>query len=203
MDTLSSRYFVGQLKEILNNPWEPQTQNYLRLDNVNEIDLTELKNDAVNLPPADPLNEAFNLIIRQIQSMLLENVLFGLNEIYKAYLRNIDKNNQCNLTCRLTDHLYLLFIFITKNSFPFLEQVWEIICSMSKPVGLFLIKNGFSQGASYFIEFLACIGKQAARHSLNTRTLQHVFRMLELTAQDHHWEEMKSQLQNLRQNLEN
>jgi len=204
MDTTAAQLFVVNLREILSASWEAEVPSeYLRLDETDVVDYSLLQADINHLPPADPLSDAFTLIMDQLLNLHLDNMLLGLNEIYKAYLGKINPKNQDRLTHRLISKLKLFFHYMTEKNFPYTEQVWEAMCSMAKPVGLFLVRNGLSPAASLFLEFMSIAGKQAARNDLNTRTLQHVFRVLELAVQEVQWEEMKSLLQNLRQNLEN
>jgi hypothetical protein len=53
-----------------------------------------------------------------------------------------------------------------------------------------------------FLEFISRNGKLAVKKNFSTGTLQHVFRILELRAQDQGWKELMLKIKNLRRNLE-
>lgn len=195
--------FIQRIHEILNNPLDfPESNNYLKLDEINDISYDLLNEKANNLPPADPLKDAFNLILRQARVLHLDNLLLGLNELLKAYLKNINQKNQQQISDRVLQRIQLIFLFITKENFPYTEEVWESLSASAKPVGLFLLKNNFPEATKLYFEFMASMGKQAARKNLSTRTLQHVFRAWENAAQSQHWEKIASHARHLRQNLE-
>ncbi|ATW23493.1 hypothetical protein [Candidatus Formimonas warabiya] len=195
--------FTATLKEILDDPWDlPETNDYIRLDTIGEVCPDHLLRDN-SLPPADPLVDAFNIIIEQAQNLFVDNITLGMNEILKAYLKKINPGNQSLLTSRVIEYVHLIFLFITKESFPYTEKIWEDMSAMAKPVGICLIRNNLTQASLLFFEFLAGLGKQAARTGLSTGTLQHGFRVWELNARDCSCTEVESLVRNLRQNLEN
>ncbi|MEL7564063.1 MAG: hypothetical protein AAGU27_04200 [Dehalobacterium sp.] len=195
--------FTLHLQQALSEPWEfTCPDNYIRLDQVNEVTEDNL-NEANGLPGPDPLVDAFNLIINQAQNLYTENIVFGINEIFKYYLKKLNQENQRIVTTRVMDCIKMLFLFITEDRFPYTEKIWEAISSMSKPVGLFLIKRKFTEAAPVFFEFAASLGKQASRKGLSTGTLQHAFRISELACRNTSGQELSSLVRNLRQNLEN
>lgn len=195
--------FTLHLQQTLNEPWDfTCPADYLRLDQIDEVNHDNLSRDT-SLPGPDPLIDAFNLIIDQARNLYIENIIFGINEIFKSYLKKINQENQKIVTIRVMDCLKMLFIFITENPFPYTEKIWEVISSMTKPIGLFLIKEGFLEAASVFFEFAASLGKLASRKGLSTGTLQHAFRISELACRNYAGEDLASLLRNLRQNIEN
>ncbi|HHT64402.1 MAG: hypothetical protein ACOX4H_12420 [Bacillota bacterium] len=198
----SLQKFMLRLKQVLDEPWDlAGPKGYIHLKELDEV-TREMLNRDTGFTEANPLIDAFNLIIEQAQNLYAENIVFGINEIYKTYLKKISVESQVILTHRVMDCMKMLFQFFITDSFPYTERIWETFSSMTKPVGLFLIKEGFWAACPVFFESTALLGKQAARKGLSTGTLQHAFRISELTCRNlSHWE-LASLLQNLRQNLE-
>lgn len=198
-----SQKFICLIREALQSPWDqPQSVPYIQLDQIPEVSAEILARDQELIPQADPLSDACQMVLRQARNYSYTNTVFGINEIYKAYLQKLTVENQKQLTEKLTLHLEFIFPYVTGDEFPYTEKVWEWISASAKPVSSFLVKNNFRQAAFVFLEFIAVLGKQAARKNLSTGTLQHVFRILELKAEDYNWDELKLKIKNLRQNLE-
>lgn len=158
--------FAQHLQMVMSEPWDfTQPENYIFLNQVNEVTRDDLTKDT-GLPRVDPLIDAFNLIIEQAQNLYVENIVFGINEIYKTYLKKINQENQKVVSQRVMECIKMLFQFITEDSFPYKEKIWEGISSMTKPVGLFIINEGFLEACPVFFESTACLGKQASRKGL-------------------------------------
>lgn len=195
--------FALQLQQVLNEPWDfTNPENYIHLDQVGEVTRDSLNQDT-GLPGVDPLVDAFNLIMEQAQNLYAENIVLGINEIFKAYLTKISESNQKKISLRVMDCMKMLFQFIMGDSFPYTEKLWEDMCFMTKPVGLFLIKEGYFEACSIFFESAAFLGKQASRKGLSTGILQHSFRIAELACRNSSCPDLVPTLQNLRRNLEN
>lgn len=195
--------FALHLKEILDESWDfTAGENYIRLDQINEVTKLSLNQDN-GLPGPDPLTNAFNLIILQAQNLYAENIVLGINEIFKTYLKKINQENQKMITHRVMECVKMLFLYVTEDNFPYKEKIWEAISSMAKPLGLYLIKEGYPVAAQTFFDFTAYLGKQASRKGLSTGTLQHAYRISELACRKYSYRELTSLLGNLRQNLEN
>ncbi len=201
MEKTDLKQFTSDLQKILNRPWNSPDNHYIRLDQVKEVNRESLSKDN-GLPPTDPFIDAFNLIIEQAQNLFVDHINLGLNEVLKSYLKKINQENEQNLTSRVMECIRSIFVFISKDSFPYTEKIWGTLSSMAKPVGIFLIQNGFASASALFFEFIADLGKQAARQGLSTGTLQHGFRVWELNSRDNLIVDLESQLRNLRQNLE-
>lgn len=195
--------FTLHLQQVLAEPWEDTAPgSYLRLDQVDQVTLNALVQDQ-GKPPTDPLIDAFNLIMEQAQSLFAENIVFGINEVFKTYLKKINPENQDNLTDRVLECMKMIFLFITEERFPYTEKIWEAMSAMIKPVGAFLIKERFTTSSIDFFQFAAFLGKHAARKGLSTGSLQHAFRIWELDARSCSCQDLQSLARNLRQNLEN
>jgi hypothetical protein len=194
--------FAVRLQQVLSKPWDfTGPKNYICLHHINEV-TREMLNGDTGCPEGDPLTDAFNLIIEQAQHLYAENIVLGINEILKTYLKRVNEENQKAITLRVMECLKLLFQFITGDNFPYTEKIWEAISLMTKPVGLFLIRERLFAACAVFFESAAFLGRQAARKGLSTGILQHAFRISELASRKASHPELASLLQNLRQNLE-
>jgi hypothetical protein len=195
--------FTHNLRQTLEAPWDfSSSQNYLRLDQISAVTRQDLIND-IGTPTKDPLMESLHLLVEEGQYYRVENIVLGLNEVFKSYLKNITLENQEIITRRFLEFLHLFFIFLTENCFPYTEKMWEVISAMIKPTGLFLIKEKFITAIPIFFESVALLGKQASRKGLSTGALQHGFRISELFCRNYGGQEECALIQNLRQNLEN
>jgi hypothetical protein len=95
-----------------------------------------------------------------------------------------------------------LFIYLTGTEFPYAEVIWNWLAAALKPVALFLLTSQYLPAAFSFSEFLARLGRQAAGRNLGNGGLQHLFRILELRAEDLELTELHLKVKNLRHNLE-
>ncbi|WP_089612229.1 hypothetical protein [Dehalobacterium formicoaceticum] len=203
MTESSLQQFTLRIQQTLTAPWDfTCLQNYLRLDQVGEATRQALNDDS-GIPAKNPLMEAFNLLIEEGQNYRIENIILGINEVFKSYLKNLTSENQDGVTQHFLEFLKMFFIFLTEDCFPYTEKMWEVISTMIKPTGLFLIKESFTTAIPTFFECTALLGKQASRRDLSTGTLQHAFRIAELACRNSGNQEGCTLIQNLRQNLEN
>lgn len=203
MNYRSSQTFIIYLRQVLNGPQpEIESGSFLRLDHVREISPAELAADNSALPPPDPVADAYHLIVSQFKYLNIDNLILGVNELMKNYLKNINHTNQQCFTEKNMDRIVLLFLLATEENHPFSEKLWEYLSASTKPVGLFLMEQELSEAFSLYIQFMGTIGKRAARKNLSTGSLQHVFRILEARTAQKSWKEACFQIKNIRQNLE-
>lgn len=201
MDRWSLQQYLVTIREILDEPWEVPA-HCLTLGQQKEITREELEQEKTCSPPEDPLADAAWMIISQARYYNLTGVIRGLDELLKAYMRKITAEKQVPLTESVSEKLEELFIYLSDSDFPFPEKIWNWLSAASKPVGLFLITNGYLPAAFLFAEFLARLGRRASAQDLGTGGLQHLFRILELRAEDQGLFELKLRVKNLRHNLE-
>lgn len=203
MNYRSSQTFITHLRQVLNGPQpEIKSEPFLRLDQVREISPAALEADSSAIPPPDPVADAYHLIVSQLKYLNIDNVILGINELMKNYLKNINPANQQLLTEKTMDRMLLFFLLATEENHPFSEKLWECLSACAKPVGLFLMDQNLSEAFSLYIQFMGTIGKRAARKNLSTGSLQHVLRVLEARTAQKPWKEACFQIKNLRQNLE-
>lgn len=174
----------------------------------NYVDLAEcykVLEDDLNISeklPYNPLSEAFCLIVTELSRNNLDTSKIGVNELFKFYLRKIGKNNQGNCTHLFLIRINYIFVFSLLPSFPFREFLWKYICKCIQPVGFYLLEKQLIDACLIFSDYVASIGKIAAREGLPTDKLQHYLRMTETKALEIGLDQLAGHVKNHRHNLE-
>ncbi|MEW6623949.1 MAG: hypothetical protein AB1420_12615 [Bacillota bacterium] len=155
------------------------------------------------LPDSDyPLGEVSLLITRAINHNYLDKIKIGLNELLKGYLRKLEKDNQANCTHLFISRVKETFQHTLLPSFPHTEEVWLYLCKCLQPVGYYLLENGYIEASVHLADYVAAMGKTAAKKGLHTDKIQQFFRMIELKAMEMGLEHLSGHVKNHRHNIE-
>ncbi|MBM7866743.1 hypothetical protein GTO89_03865 [Heliobacterium gestii] len=110
-------------------------------------------------------------------------VRYGINELFKKYLRDLVEPNTTfdteEQTRRYMELTSLIFEYGHSPAFPFSESLWTYLSACLESVGLVLAEQQLWRALSVVIEETAAMGRQAARSGLQTAPLQHFLRRLE------------------------
>lgn len=194
--------FVKRLQEILTIPVnEVQQQTYLNLKEV-ELLSPEVLFRGNDLPPNDPIELAFEMLLREVQEEHLDKVMLGLNEFFKSYLRKLNDHNQAELTNQYCKRIVYLFRR-SLNTFCYSEEVWDFLSYCFKTISIYMLQQGFYLACELFWDYASQMGKLAAKHNLHTDSLQRSLRVFEVFAEDNNCKDLAAQAKNLRHNLEN
>ncbi|KUO53595.1 MAG: hypothetical protein APF76_12365 [Desulfitibacter sp. BRH_c19] len=152
--------------------------------------------------PFEPLSEAFALIVNGLNRNSLDNTKIGINELLKFYLRKIQKANQEKCTHLFLIRINCVFVYSLLPSFPFTDMLWQYICKCIQPVGFYLLEKQLTEACLIFSDYIAIMGKIAAREGLPTDKLQHYLRMTETKALEIGLDQLAGHVKNHRHNLE-
>jgi len=196
------REFIKKLQEILAIPVDKvQEQTYLNLKEIEGLSSEDLFREK-DLPPNDPIELAFEMLLGEVQLEHLDKVMLGLNEFLKSYLRNLNDQNQEDLTHRYCKRLVYLFRR-SLNTFCYSEEVWDFLSCCFKTVSIYLLQQGLYGACELFWNYASQMGKLAAKHNLHTDSLQRSLRIFEVFAEENGCLDLASHAKNLRHNLEN
>lgn len=193
--------FVANLQRILKIPSESSQEKYFDLSTVNTIDKEELFRTP-DLPVNDPVELAFELLLVEIEKEHLDKVIFGFNELFKSYLRNLTPGNQKELT----DHYCKRILYLFRrslNTFCYSEEVWIYLGNCFRPISLYLLEQQLLAACATFWEYASKMGKLAMKHGLHTDRLQRSLRIFEVEADEQGYSQLAALVKNLRHNLEN
>lgn len=194
--------FIKKLQEILTMPGDQTKQaKYLNLKEVDRVNPEDLL-QGNDLPPSDPLELAFEMLLKEVQQEHLDKVMLGLNELLKSYLRNLNDHNQAQLTSQYCKRIVYLFRR-SLNTFCYSEEIWDFLSYCFKPVSIYMLQQGFYTACKMFWEYASQMGKLAVKHNLHTDSLQRSLRIFEVFAEENHCQELADFAKNLRHNLEN
>lgn len=194
--------FIKRLQELLTIPvHETHKSTYLNLNEVEGLQYEDLVRDH-DLPPNDPTELAFELILTEVQKEHLDKVISGLNEFLKSYLRNLNRDNQAQLTNQYCKRVVYLFRR-SLNTFCYSEEVWDFLSHSFKPICIYLLQQGLYVACEMFWGFASQMGKLAAKHNLHMDSLQRSLRIFEVFAEENGCQDLASHARNLRHNLEN
>jgi len=200
----SFREYLGRIKKLLANA----TEQTICTD-TQYTDLAHANPDA-KLPeliageglPEDPLSAVTEVILEQIRYARLDKVKLGINELLKSYVLAV------NETCdeRFTDHylrqVLLIFKRCLMQDFPYPDEVWNYLGTCLQTVALYLMDRSFFKAAGLVVEYLAHMGKTAARRGLPTASTQSCLRTLENRANELGHAALAAKAKNVRFNLE-
>ncbi len=153
-------------------------------------------------PLDNPLQLAFDAIIQAGQSYRLEHVKLGCNELLKAYVSQITKNNQTILTTAYTEKLDQLVIWCLDYQFIYHSHFWRYLIDCLRAVTHYLMEKEFFDACLIFIEHLGILGQGAVKHGLSTQRLQRLLRTLEVRAEELSWIQGSRQCRQQRYDIE-
>lgn len=195
--------FITNLRQILSqiNPDAIEQTNYVNLPECDEqAQLPDLLK--LDSPPADPLIEAFHLILDAAAKGQVDLVKYGMNEICKAYLRIVNEENEKTLSVYFFKRLELIFQRCMMSDFPYPNEVWNYLGGCINTVGLFLLEQHLQVGAKELLQIFYHMGKSAGHRGLQTDSTQGYFRVLENKALEKGFEGLAANAKNFRFNLE-
>jgi len=193
--------FVEKLRYHLNSVKAPIAENgYLDLGKSKAITEELLHTD--NSFPYNPLAEAYQLIVVALNERNLDKVKLGVNEILKTYLKIISDDNQETVTHEFIERIKLIFRFSLLQSFPYSNFLWLYICRSVQTVATYLLEKSYTSACKIFLEYIADMGKTAAKEGLRTDILQHFLVMFEINASEKGFEDLAGEAKNHRHNLE-
>lgn len=198
--------FIQKLKEILNQVEVPSDKyeityaNYLDLGHQTKIPFKKLFQE--EKIPQDMIAEAFSLIIKYMSHNDLDKIKFGLNELLKSYLKKINHDNQKNCTNMFLPRIISVFLCSLLPSFAFRDLLWQYLCRCLQSCGFYLISQQLTEANHIYSDYVAYMGKTAAREGLPTDKIQHFLRMTEVKALESGNDQLAGHVKNLRHNLE-
>lgn len=152
--------------------------------------------------PDDPLAAAVEVILEQIHYARLDKVKLGINELLKNYLLTVDEACDELLADRYLHQLQLIYKRCLMPDFPYPDEVWNYLGACLQTVGLYLMSRSFFEAAELVVEYIAHMGKTAARRGLPTASTQSCLRTLENRAGDLGRTSLAAKTKNVRFNLE-
>ena len=150
----------------------------------------------------NPLAEAYQVIVSALNQRNLDKVKLGVNEILKTYLKIISPDNQETITHEFMDRIKWIFRFSLLQSFPYSNFLWLYICRCLQSVATYLLERAYTTACKVFLEYIAEMGKTAAKEGLRTDILQHFLVMFEISASEKGLEDLAGEAKNHRHNLE-
>lgn len=190
--------FVANIQEILATQ-SNQEKYYLDLSIIEKITLEELHRTP-DLPPPDPVEMVFELILEEIHREHVDKIIYGLNELYKSYLRQIEEHNQEELSQRYGKRIFYLFNRSLHTCF--VDEVWNFLSQSFRAVSLYLLEKGFLQACFQFWDYAAAMGKLAVKNGLPTDYMQSSLRLFEVQAEEQGHKELSRYIKKLRHDLE-
>ncbi len=152
--------------------------------------------------PENPLSAAVEVILEQIHYARLDKVKLGLNELLKNYVLIISEECDEQFTEHYLHQVQLIFKRCLMQDFPYQDEIWNYIGACLQTVGLYLLHRGFSNAAELVVEYIAHMGKTAARRGLPTASTQSCLRTLENRARELGRTTLAAKAKNVRFNLE-
>lgn len=152
--------------------------------------------------PDDPLAAAVEVIMEQIRYARLDKVKLGINELLKNYILTVDESCDERLADRYLHQIQLIFKRCLMQDFPYPDEVWNYLGACLQTVGLCLMNQSFFKAAELVVEYIAHMGKTAARHGLPTASTQSCLRTLENRAGELGRTALAAKAKNVRFNLE-
>lgn len=199
---LTTGQFVEKIRELLTVDMLPNdARQYLDLSRVHKISEENIKSPWIP-PPLGPLHDVFSLMLQALQQENLDKIHLGINEILKAYLEQINDQNQTDLTESYFTRINWIFLYTLKSQFPYAQVTWQYISRCLHPVGFFLLDTGNIRALKVFLDFTAEMGKTAAKQGLRTDSLQQLLRKIEVDARQQGWAEVAGHAKTHRENLE-
>lgn len=180
----------------------PEENTYLDLSLTKRITAELLTQNKDLLPAQDLIAEGVCLVIETLKDCHLTKAKLGINELLKAYLLNINEENQEKVTEIFLDYLYEIYLYSLKDSFPYTDLLWGYLSQCFFPIAMFLIEEGYIEGCQVFLLKTAYMGKIAAQKGLHTSSIQEFLHTLELRAQELGYEDLGATAKNHRFNLE-
>lgn len=153
-------------------------------------------------PEQHSVAEGVCLVIRTMQNCHLTKTKLGINELLKAYLLNLDEENQEKSTEIFLGYLYEIYLYSLQDSFPYTDLLWGYLSQCFFPIAMFLMEEGYLVGCQAFLQKVATMGKIAAQKALHTSSTQEFLHTLELRAQELGHEDLGAIAKNHRFNLE-
>lgn len=195
--------FVENLQKILSEPLcyrgNPQ---YLDISSSQLIEDERLKEAKNQLPPADPLTKALGLILESMERGPFDLTRFGINELLKSFLLEVNEENQeyctkCYLNC-----IYQLYLYGIMEYYPFTDLIWEYLSLCFHTIGIYLLDHQLVKGCQIFLNKVSTMGKLAAQKGLHTSSIQHFLHNLEIRANESGFADLADSAKNYRFNLE-
>lgn len=153
-------------------------------------------------PPADPLIDAFHLILEAAAKSQVDLIKYGVNEICKSYLQLVTLENEKIISIYYFKRLELIFQRCLMRDFPYPNEVWNYLGGCINTVGLFLLEQQLQLGTKELLQTFYHMGKSAALRGLQTASTQGYFRVLENKALEKGFEGIAASAKNFRFNLE-
>ncbi|MFZ5944322.1 MAG: hypothetical protein ACOYVD_09445 [Bacillota bacterium] len=195
--------FASNIKELLSQTFNFNKETkYLDLAEVTTLDKELLlKLDKIS-PEQHPVAEAKFLIIKTMKDCNLTQTKIGINELLKAFLKTIEKDNEKICTETFTECIFEIYLYSLQKDYPFTDLVWSYLSNCFHVVSQFLVEEGYVAGCEIFLQHIAAMGKTAAQKGLHTSSIQHFLHTLEMRAQELELPELAAVAKNHRFNLE-
>lgn len=204
LEIINCQEFTINLQKILAKPIPTVKEcPYIDLANIpNPLDKNKLLQGINQVPPANPLDEAFCYVLSALRFGYLDLVKIGTNEMLKAFLIQINEENQEPLTKVIMSKIQQLFLYSYQNAFPYNDLLWEYLSLCFDTVCFYLVEMGMERGCEIFLNTVASLGKLAAQKGLHTSSLQHFLHNLEVRAREQNLNDLAHIAKNHRFNIE-
>jgi len=195
--------YIGEIQRIL-APYTFTTEQdgYLDISQINTVNEQTLQEAINQLPPADPLVNVLSMIRSAMLGSPFALTRFGINELLKSYLNQINKENQEACTQKYLDIVFEIYLCMIAPGYPFQELLWEYLSQCFNTISKYLIEHCLVDGCQVFLNKVATMGKSAAGHGLHTSSIQHFLHNLEIRAREEGFLELADSAKNHRFNLE-
>lgn len=195
--------FIEELQALLSQPvCLAKPESYLDIAAYKKISPEMFFDDEHFLPPNDPLIQVQAKILQTMRHGPFEFTRLGVNELLKAYLKNVGIEDEEACTRCYLECLYQLYLFCLLDSYPYTELFWDYLNRCFDSVSKYLIENMFVLSCQEFLFKVSAMGKKAAEKNLPTGTIQHSFHNIEIWARSKGFIELADKAKNYRFNLE-
>lgn len=195
--------FVRELKTVLAKPLCLEgNPEYLDLSLAKSMDKESLTSSSSQLPVSDPLTKALGLILTTMEKGPFKLTCLGINELLKAYLIQVNQENEESSTRCFLDCIYEIYLYALLDTYPYTDLFWEYLSLCFDTISKYLIDRKLIIGCQVFLNKVSIMGKWAAQKGLHTSSIQYFLHNMEDWAREEGFSELADSAQNHRFNLE-
>lgn len=195
--------FIQELKTLMCQPLcLSESESYLDIAVHKKIFPNMLLADEHYPPPNNPLIQVQAKILQTMQHGPFEYTRLGVNELLKAYLKNVSIEQEDACTRLYLECVYQLYLYSLLGSYPYTELFWDYLNLCFDSVSKFLIEYMCVEACQEFLFKVSLMGKKAAEKNFPTGTIQHSFHNIEIWARSKGFAELADKAKNYRFNLE-
>lgn len=203
MDTSSTGDFVKEIRAYFEAKKEPEVQGeYLDLGEISECTPEQLLDSGSLLPRENPVYIAFLKIVRALQEKAIIHAKLGINELLRQYLLGVRTSPGSCSSETFLEHLYLIVLFFTQENYPYQQYFYDYLIKCYHAVCAFLLAEPKEEEIEGFVKHIAGIGKIAAQKQMDTSSIQHLLRNIEVFAGKQKLKDIASKAKDSRHNLE-